>query len=117
MLSNYQLQAIAAKKASALENKQKGRNGTKQMLHGMVEGLQELMDLNNSDADDSFATAFIYDSAETEPSSEEDVKGDGHDLADLHVDSSDSDFLIGILQAEISRLYGLQTILCPPEYD
>ena len=43
---------IAARKASFLENKQKKKNGTKRVLHEMAEGLQEQMDIDNSDVDD-----------------------------------------------------------------
>ncbi len=68
------VKVIAARKASFLENKQKRRNGTRRKLHKMVEGLQELMDMDNSDADDSAATSFFHDSAENGSSLEEDVK-------------------------------------------
>ncbi len=66
---------IAARKASFLENKQKRRNGTMRVLHEMVEGLHELMDMDNSDADDSPATAFIHESAENDSSAERKYEG------------------------------------------
>ncbi len=92
MLSTYQLQGNSAREASFLENKQKRKNGTKRVLHEMVEGLQELMDIDNSDVDDSPATVFFHESAENGISSEEDMKDAGHALADINVDDNDSDF-------------------------
>ncbi len=64
------------------------------MLHGMVEGLQEMMDLADNDDKNSTATAFFQDSSEnikTDPSSEADVEDVGQALADIHADDN-SDF-------------------------
>ncbi len=61
----------------------------------MVKGLQELMDIDNSDVDGSPASAFFHESAENGSSSEEDVKDVGQALADVNVDDNDSDFKSG----------------------
>ena len=58
------------------------------MLHETVEGLQELMNLADSDDKYSTATAFFEDSygnINDCSSSEADVKGVGHALADIHI--------------------------------
>ncbi len=89
----FNFRFIAARKSAFLENKQKSGNSSKRVLHEMIEGLQELMDLADSDDEDSTATAFFQDSSEnieTNPSSEADVKDVGHALADFHADD-DSD--------------------------
>ncbi len=83
---------FASRKASFLQNEQKGRIGTKRVLHEMAEWRQELMDMDNSDAEDSLATTFFQDSAEDGSSSEEDVKDIGHTHADIDMDDNDSDF-------------------------
>ena len=73
--------------------------------------------MDNNDANSSPATVFFQDSAGCRSSSEEDVKNVGQALADICVDDNDSDFQIGILQAKISRLLGLQTIILLSAYD
>ncbi len=80
---------IAASKALFRENKQKRRNGTKRVLHKIVEGLQEQMGMDHSDADEFPASAFFQDSAENSSSTEEDVKEVNHALADIHDDDND----------------------------
>ncbi len=85
-LKPINFKVIAAKKAAFLENKQKSGDSSQRVLHEMVEGLQELMDLADSDEEDSTATAFFQDSSEnikTDFSSEADVKDVGHALATL----------------------------------
>ncbi len=85
---------IAARKAAFLENKQESRNSCKRVLHEIVEVSQELMDLADSDDEDSTATAFFQDlsgNINTNSSSNSEVKDVGHALADISVDD-DSDF-------------------------
>ena len=63
----------------------------------MVDRLPELVDLADSEDEDSTAPAFFKDSSEnikTDSSSEADVKDVGHALADIYADD-DSDFRSG----------------------
>ena len=62
------------------------------MLHEIVDVLQELMDIYNSVANDSPATAFFQDSAENGSSSNDDMKDVGHALADISVNENASEF-------------------------
>ncbi len=81
------IRLIEARKAAFLENKQKSGNSSKRVLHEMVEGLRELMDLADSYDEDSRATAFFQDSSEnikTDSSSEAEFKDVVHALADIH---------------------------------
>ena len=83
------------------------------MLQEMLEGLQELVDLADSDDEDSTAIAFFQDlsgNINNNSSSDYKLMDVGHALADISVDD-DSDFYIGILQAAIFRTSGLRNIL------
>ena len=59
MFQPINFKTIAARKAAFLDNKQEGGSSSKRVLHELVEGLQEMMDMDNSDKEDSAVTAFL----------------------------------------------------------
>ncbi len=85
----FNFKVIAARKAAFQESKQKTWNSSERVLHELVEGLQDLIEMDDSEEDDYTATALFQDfSVNTNDysTSERNVRDVGHTAADVVID-------------------------------